>query len=256
MWKEFINYQHPFKSAQLRSWAVRTHPDVYKLPHPDTHICCATKRAHPSSSCPFLFPLKLLLHCPSGTKSWEIWPYTINLCVVTRTSISGSFVIFLKKNMENKWMTTLTSWHVKRRLCSDCSWMQSKQWNYLFEHVSRRVACRWVWAVCLLTVGTHTRACIHTHNPVAKARWANLLSQQDEASLVSQRLHGAQTDAVEKYYSLPPQRQTHDTGVCVNEKEGVLAYTCMHDEYHHLIYISSLIYSSLSLFTDQMVLIK
>lgn len=69
------------------------------------------------------------------------------------------------------------------------------------------------------------------------------------------RQNGAQTDAVEKYCSLPPQRQTHDTGVCMNEKEGVLAYTCMRDEYH-LTYISSLIYSSLSLFTDQIVLIK
>lgn len=80
------------------------------------------------------------------------------------------------------------------------------------EHVS---GWETVWPDCKCT---HAHGCKHTymHGVLQqKGRWANLLPQQDQAGLVRQRLHKAETDAVEKYCRSTHLRQTHDVWVCV-----------------------------------------
>lgn len=84
------------------------------------------------------------------------------------------------------------------------------------EHVSGRET---VWPDCKCT---HAHGCKHTymHGVLQqKGRWANLLPQQDRAGLVRQRLHIAETDAVEKYCCSSPLRQTQDVCVCAIGKE-------------------------------------
>lgn len=49
-----------------------------------------------------------------------------------------------------------------------------------------------------------------------KSRWANLLLQHDQAGPERQRLHGAQSDAVEKYWCWFPLRQTPGVCACVS----------------------------------------
>lgn len=149
----------------------------------------------PKINLPLHFPLEL--YCCFAKL---LWSHASTYWIFTRLQRPVFLVCRLKKKKKESLHETTCGWQLslahliaERGLLNDRFWIQSKQWNHSFKHVSGR-DCEY----------THA----NTRVLQQKSRWANLLPQQDQAGLLRQRLHRAETDAVEKYCCSSPLRQT------------------------------------------------